>query len=487
VRRIITYLGIAVLGVVGAVFFLHLGDSSAGGSWLVSKQAGNAAGESFPPSQETTYRMGLYLDTASLGIYGKSVIETRNNLSHPLEDLYFTVYPNAFQTREHTPAPISAYRGGFDPGWLQVTEVRVNGRPAEFTMQDISLRVLLAEDVLPGQNLSITMSWKGKIPRAAYRYGAQDGVIMLGNFYPALNVRQGDKWLLAANTAFGDPFCWPCADFQVKINVPSEYQVISTGTTLSREAEASGRDTVLIEAPRARDFALVACWQHLELSAELMGVTVKCHVLPTDQATGRQVLARATKVLKYFACTFGSYPYPEIDIVQVPMEGFQGMEYSGLVFLRDEVWHPSYGDERRDFLVAHELAHQWWFGLVGNDQLREPWLDEGLANWSARRYLKEMEGKEYPARYDVHHNTNLARELGQMGSRHEYLGTAYNDGEAFWLALEGELGEAKVTQILRSYLASYRYRIASARDLRDIIEKEACRDMSPFFEKWFSD
>ncbi len=190
-------------------------------------------------------------------------------------------------------------------------------------------------------------------------------------------------------------------------------------------------------------------------------------------------------MFKYYSCTFGSYPYREFDIVQVPMEGFQGMEYSGVIFLCREAFGPAYGEARQDFLLAHEIAHQWWFGLVGNDQLREPWLDEGLANWSAWSYLRERDGKNAAARISPDYQTDLGRSLSEMSGREEYFNLAYRNGERFWRELEHELGNKKVIEVLRSYLAEYRYQLASAADLHAVIEKEAGQDMTPLFKKWF--
>lgn len=477
---------IVVLGIIGTAFFCFADSGRV--DFLSGSDLGNDGEEAvFPPGDETTYQMGIYLDTLSLTLSGTSIIETRNNCTRPLKELYFTAYPHVFQSRALTPAPLSAYSRGFDPGRINVTGLEVNGRSVEYILRDVSLVAMLPEDVLPDEKIDIRMTWEVKIPRAAYRFGTEDGVIMLSNFYPVLNVRRGEEWLLSSNTSFGEPFCFQCANYMVKVNVPSEFQVVSSGVVIEREAEANGRDTIFIEAREARDFVLVASWRHQVLQTRVMGTNLRCHILPGYESVGRGVLARAVRVFRYYSCTFGSYPYSELDIVQVPMQGLQGMEYSGVVFLRKEVFQKSYGEGKRDFLLAHEIAHQWWFGLVGNDQLREPWLDEGLANWSAHCYLKEMEGKSYPTRYNIYPEADLSRELGEMGSKGEYLATAYADGEAFWFALEKELGKEKVIRVLRRYLAEYRYRIATTRNLQKVIEEEAGKDMGPFYEKWFKD
>ncbi len=478
---------IAVLGLIGAAIFLYLGRDTSGSVFQpvnVSRSTTEAE-KIFPPPDGTIYRMGLYLDVGNQLVLGQSVVETENNTDRALSELYFTVYPNAFQTREKSPMPSSAYRHGFNPGWLKLDTMEVNGQQVPCQQDELSLMALLPEDILPGQAVKIEMTWETRIPQAAYRLGTCDGVMMLSHIYPVLNVWKSGEWLLSQNISFGDPFCFQCADYLVKLNVPSEYQIISTGVVLGREADPGGRDTLLIQAERARDFVLVAAPTYQTLQQKEMDTILRCHVLPGYEEAGKEVLVRAARMFKYYSCTFGSYPYREFDIVQVPMEGFQGMEYSGVIFLCREAFGPAYGEARQDFLLAHEIAHQWWFGLVGNDQLREPWLDEGLANWSAWSYLRERDGKNAAARISPDYQTDLGRSLSEMSGREEYFNLAYRNGERFWRELEHELGNKKVIEVLRSYLAEYRYQLASAADLHAVIEKEAGQDMTPLFKKWF--
>ena len=122
--------------------------------------------------------------------------------------------------------------------------------------------------------------------------------------------------------------------------------------------------------------------------------------------------------------------------------------------------------------------------MVGNDQAKEPWLDEGLANWSAYKYFQDVE-KIAPPEDVLKEGVNLGRELRDMYSRQDYYLTAYSGGEAFWFGLEEELGEDEVKGVLRRYLAEYRYKIATSQDLLKIIREEAHRDLESYFRKWF--
>ncbi len=451
---------------------------------MIDEPAPSSQTSLFPSPEDTKYRMDLKLDPISLELSGYSIITSKNTSGTQLKELWFTTYPNVMSDWNSTPAPSSAYYAGFDPGWLKISSVLVNKSPASCTSAGISSRIDLSTAVKMGELLTIEMQWSAKIPRAAYRYGSKDGVILLGHFYPLLNVKDYRGWHISSNTQFGDPFYTQCADYVVRLRVPEAYQIATSGEIASIEAEDNGWQSMIITANRVRDFALAAVLNYQTLAVSVDGVKVIGFFNGKNQILAREVLGRAAAALKYYSCTYGSYSHPQLVLVQGPMKGFQGMEYSGMIFLSEDIFAPEYGEQRRAFLVAHEVAHQWWYDMVGNNQLEEPWLDEGLANWSARQYLKMVEYRSHQNQSKTS-DVNLNQGLEDMASKSYYLETAYQGGEAFWNQLEDELGEDKVLKILRCYLARYKFRTATTVDLREIISEESRTPLQSFYERWF--
>ncbi len=445
----------------------------------------NRESATFPPADKTVYRMGLFLDVPDRVLYGTSVVRTTNSLKEPLACLYFTVYPNAFATKSVTPAPSCAYRSGFDPGYIEITQVKAQGYHVPYEVRGTRLKLYLEKALPPGEVVEVEMSWRVKIPAAAYRFGSRDGVFMLSNFYPVLTVNKGGEWRFAGETPWGDPFCFACADYLVKLSVPSDYQVIASGWEEAREAGPDGRDTVFIRATKARDFVLVVSSQHRKLQTRALDIPVNVWVRQGREEAAKELLSKARRMLEFYACTFASYPFEELDVIEVPMCGFQGMEYSGVVFLQDRVLEPGFPQGKREFLLAHEIAHQWWFGLVGNDQSREPWLDEGLANWSANLYLRRVEGVPNRIALDGSKKQDLSRSLSQMGSQSDYLDSAYRGGEAFWTGLEDRIGLENTISVLRRYVADNRFEIASTSDVLRAVRRETDRDLEDYFRLWF--
>lgn len=480
------YLFTIVIGVFAAAFFLYNSLLENQGAALPPTQEQEAASNVFPAPGKTSYNMKLYLDTGAGVLSGQTYLETVNTSGKPLEELWFTAYPNAFQDKNHTPAPASAYYAGFNPGGMQITNVTINDMKAHFAEQGVSIQVSLPEQVLPAQNIKVFLQWQAQIPRVAYRFGSNHGVYMLGNFYPALNLLAADGWHNSYNSVFGDPFCFPCADYKAEVNIPAGYELIATGLNQKTITDDSGREIHLIEALNARDFCLVVVYDYSQITTSVQSTRLHCYTPGQDHLAASKVLEQSREIFNYYACTFGSYPYQEFKIVFVPMDGFHGMEYSGLIFLKDEFLQTG-NEKRSEFLLAHEIAHQWWYSVVGNDQLKEPWLDEGLANWSAYKYLQDIKGLSPPPGVREYQGEKLTRELKEINSARDYYNTAYYGGEAFWFGLEDELGTDQVIKVLRKYFADFRYHIATTDDLKACIKSEARQDMDAYFQRWFKD
>lgn len=480
-------MSIAILIVGGLIYAVQPADNTAA---LAVEQAKSARVDAltetpnlFPHPQKTNYQMSLYLDINKRILRGTTLLNTENTSGKVLNELWFTTYPNAFRKQTVSPAPAKAYYSGFDEGWLEFGEIKVNGKPATHKLEGVSAQVNPAGPILPNQSMEIEMQWTIKIPKAAYRFGTKDNVLMLGNFYPLLNVLS-EEWHISYNSRFGDPFCFHSANYLVRINTPENYQIVATGTTLQKIAEDDGRQTHLIKALDVRDFSLAVLYNYAEISQTLGNTQVNLYLPQNNSSLGTRLLAETSAILKYYSQEFGSYPYPYFNVAFVPMEGFQGMEYSGLIFLRDDFLQPNYDSNHRDFILAHEIAHQWWYGMVGNDQIKEPWLDEGLANWSAYKCLHNIKNQPLPKRN--YSKSNLAKGLKDCYSTSEYYDTAYSGGEAFWFSLEKELGTDTVIRILKRYLFDFKYKIATSSDLFTIINEEAPQEVDSFLAKWYN-
>ena len=138
----------------------------------------------------------------------------------------------------------------------------------------------------------------------------------------------------------------------------------------------------------ARTFALSASDEFLVSESAVGSVVIRSYYFDGYKAAGEGILYAAVQAVSIYSAKFAPYPYETLAVVQTDIH--DGQEYDGLVFLASD-FYGQYGGGAKNNLTTigvHEIAHQWWFGLVGNDQAMEPWLDEAMATYSERIFYE---------------------------------------------------------------------------------------------------
>lgn len=469
---IVTFVIVAAL--LGAVFPLvgfRAGAEGAGSEPAATSSAKN---------QARKYEIDMTLDPSTRTIKGQSTLVFTNDKPETFASLYFHLYPNAFTRAETTPAPLSAYADGFSPGGIVVTRVTADGKAVPTDIQDTRLRVALPSQLAPKETVTVKMEWTLTVPPAAYRFGTQDGNYMLGNFYPVLAVWDEAGWHLDEYFKFGDPFYSETADYLVRLIVPANHTVAATGTIIAEEPVGQMKK-LTIRATKVRDFAVVAS-PHLEAATtEADGILIASYFNPGHRAAGQVVLDTAAEAVKYFNQRFGPYPYGQLSLVEVPMAGFSGMEYPQLTMFSSRLYPGGETVGRWADLVSHEAAHQWWYGLVGSNQYAEPWLDEGLAVYSAQGFVQD---RIDAGAVQTDKSTDFRRvrhPLSAFSSNLEYNSVVYNRGARVWTDLEQALGRDLVDQILSQYSRHYCYQNVTTQQLVELANLVAERDLTGFF------
>jgi aminopeptidase N len=191
--------------------------------------------------------------------------------------------------------------------------------------------------------------------------------------------------------------------------------------------------------------------------------------LPGNEVEGQVVLEAALEALGLFTELYGPYPYPELIVAQ---NGYYGaMEYSGLVSMSGYAYDRYEGKVGVLLvsLTAHEVAHQWWYGAVGNDQVHEPWLDESLATFSELLFYEQLHPEEVRWWWSSH--VDRWKPSGCLDSTiYDYPDTwscirnVYGQGVRFLRDLRALLGEETFFAFLQTYRARNEGRVASSRD-----------------------
>jgi aminopeptidase N len=199
----------------------------------------------------------------------------------------------------------------------------------------------------------------------------------------------------------------------------------------------------------------------------------------------------------------GPYPYTRLLLAPVPLQGAYGSEFPGAVLLASRVYDLSLverGVPARVLLestvaheVAHEVAHQWFFGTVGSDQVQEPWLDEGLAQYATWLYYRERYGtpaaeqvrSSFESRWERVGKTPIPIGKPVAGyTMQEYGAIIYGRAPLFLLALSGKLGETAFHGFLREFTRRYRWRMATGAEFLAMAEERCGCSLQELTRIW---
>ncbi len=412
-----------------------------------------------------------------------------NVYSDGLQEIKFNLYLNAYAedaADKAYEAPLDAYGG------IEIAAVKVNGVDVSFVLSDdrLSCSVPVAPMEMNSE-AEIYMEYTAALPKCDLRTGYADGYYNLSNFYPQVAVYGAEGFLTDPYSTVGDPVLSDVADFNV--TAVFDESLVAAAPFAGTETVADGKKTLSLKAENVRDFAMVLSDKFLCESVSDENVTVYYYHDGKEEAAERAALA--LDAVKTFSEAYGDYPYSAFTVVSTPFAE-EGMEFSGLIYIDADT---------ADFenTLIHETAHQWFYNLVGNDNVREGWIDEGLATFSAAFYhaLKgdeETFGKEMDdirRSYALYERSQKLR--GEKGSldmdtdiysctEYQYGMLAYNKSCLMFADLYLKAGKEKFTSSLASLVKNNRFRRITAEDLIAAFSEGMNCDAGGLIRGWMS-
>ena len=413
-------------------------------------------------------------------VRGQETMRYTNVTRTPLTDIIFRLYPNLPQYN----------------GRMTVAAVRVNDKPVTVSTEaeETALRVPLSTPLEPGQNIEIELEFTVEVhpARGDTVFGTGQGILSLPDCYALLAARDESGWRTDVAPPHADAVFSDLALYTVDVIVPTGFVVAGCGMTTEQTENEDGTHTWhLVSGPR-REFALVLSGDFVTDSTTVGETTITSYYLPRHSNAGRAALRYGATALRIYSDLFGPYPYRDFRIVAVPL-GYRGMEYPGLTLLGLDLYDEWV--EELEFRVVHEVGHQWWYAQVGSDPIREPWLDEGLAEYSTYEYYHLVYGQaranelvqtRWRAAYlyarEQGWDTAVGQSANAFGRNYETM--VYAKAALFFHALRQQVGENVYRDILRSYLHEYRYRTATGADFLALAEKISGQDLHPLYTQW---
>jgi hypothetical protein len=429
------------------------------------------------------YEIELNVDLDAATVAGHERVGYTNTGDVPLDTLYLRLFPN-------TPG----YGGA-----MTATNILLDGRPVvpAVELDGSALRLPLAPPLEPGTELALALDFTLAVPTEGapgYRQlGYYDGVLTMPNAYPLVPVYDDEGWNVELAPTYGDAVYSETAFYTVRVTAPADVALIASGTCSSPILNPDGSATWTCVAGPMRDFTAVLGPDYQVESALVDGVTVNSIFYSGHTEGGERVLDYATEAVRLFNARFGPYPFAELDVVETPtLAG--GIEYPGLVVINSTYYETL--SEQMEWIVVHEVGHQWWYSLVGNDQVDEPWLDEALTQYSTLLYFEDRYGAGVATQLVEQVFRQPYEELVGSGrdapvglpvpaySGEDYGPVVYRKGPLYFHALRQEVGDENLWAILQMYFTLNRYGIATPEDWLAAVEAVTGDEHRALYERW---
>jgi len=383
------------------------------------------AGE--PDATAPAYRLDLQGADGGFAWSGRQTLTITNPGALPLDRVWIRLWGNGPQ--------------GCKPQAVRIANLA--GAAAGAPVQDCTaVELRLTVPLAPGARGSVAFDVDIKVPRDIRDRFGRGGrrVALLSNAVPALAHLEGGRWRLDRYFAFGEAWTYPAAAWDVKLDAPPGISVAAPGVR-----GADGRRRLA----RGRDYSWAAGALH----------RLRARVGPTDvtvwgaatarRASLRRTLAIVRKRLPRLASLYGPYGWPDLQVI---VTGAAAMEHTGLIMTPPV-----------DFVVTHELAHEWWYALISNDQAQAPWLDESFAT-----FAEETAGDQPAVCRRPEPGAGLVTRTTAFFLEREFsgYGQVYVGGACLLDVLQRRLGRARFRAALSAYALANRNGWSTAAEFR---------------------
>lgn len=433
-------------------------------------------------------------DPDSRQMTATQVMTLYNPAGHTLDNVTLRSYSGAYLKEDTSPVAgdelfSACYGTVFSSGGLVLESAAVNGSSVEYTWEDEAHTVLsLPAQWFVGSAITVELQYTVSIPLCASRFGMDDDIFALGNVFPTLALWENDDWRTDGYCSIGDPFLTECANWTVRLSLPQGYTVAATG--YPEIAYLGNLAVCTMQAQAVRDFALVISNQFT--SAVGMADDVLVTAYARDKAAAQRMVTYAKQAIACYEQHYGEYVYPTLTLAEVSFP-YGGMEYPRLVMIGDEIIAAS-GDSL-EVTVAHEVAHQWWYAMVGSDSYNQAWQDEALCEYALLDYVGQVYGTsarentafdriETAMRITVPRGVTPGSPIDYFQDLSEYSTVVYRRGAALWLAMENLLGKDSLDAALQAYVQQYRFNMATRDDLTAVLSQAAGQDVSALMEDY---
>ena len=446
--------------------------------------------------QEVNYQINVSLADREHSLKGEAIIEYINNSPDTLHFIWFHLWPNAYKNDKtaftdqmlENGSTKFYFSGEDDKGYINRLDFKVNGATAalEDHPQHIDIiKVLLPDPLPPGKRTTITTTFNTRLPLNVSRGGHEGNNYQATQWYPKPAVYDREGWHPVTYLDQGE-FYSEFGSFDVRITVPVAYKVASTGI-LQREDSSNEIRMLHYKQDHIHDFAWFANKDFIvnrDTCRLPSGRVINVHSYYTqpEEKNWKRSLQFAKDAVRHYSSFVGEYPYDALTVVQGPESFGGGMEYPMITVLS-----PMKDEGQVDRTIAHEVGHNWFYGILASNERAHPWMDEGMTEYYNGIYV-QSKYRNHTEGENIIFETQAATKTDQPISTHSeafsemnYYSTAYFKAAEWLRYLESVVGREKLHSAMRAYYEEWKFRHPRPADFQASIEKNTGMDLDTVF------
>ena len=503
--------------------------------------------------QDVHYKIAVTLNPDDHTLTGTETLIYKNNSPDTLSFVWFHLYPNAYKDDRSIFARESRRSGSSrfalapeeERGYIRIDSVRAQQKNLTWSYKpgdESEMKVVLPTTLKPGESVTFNIKFFNKIPHIFSRFGHIGNHYECTQWYPKIVAYDRKGWHPDGYHLIGE-FYGDFGVFDVNITVPQNMTVAATGDLLEPKSEIARLDslaqlgakldtlreaknnkalkkilhpftkstlstnqkTLHFHAEKVHDFAWVADHRFILKRGKFGNVTINVLVLPDHEHQGKEAIKYTYDTLEHYGKCYTPYPYNQVSVVDGDISAGAGMEYPNLTII-------NFGGEdwirELEMVIMHEVGHNWFYGMLGNNEMAEAWLDEGMNSFAEVRYLEQKYGQEgnmtnwpellsFMPRLDDRYLHSFMYYLFAVNhAERPILSPAYQFNDNYvlvyakgaWMMdmLRNMLGKDKFDELMQTYFARFQFKHPTTEDFIAVAEEVSGRELNWFFDQWLN-
>lgn len=499
--------------------------------------------------QEVNYKIDVRLDDVNNELLANESIEYINNSHNTLTIIYMHLWPNGYKNNS-TPLAKQLLANGetslyysttSERGYIDQLNFKINDKEVKWELLKDSIdicKIYLNEPLKSGDKINITTPFHVKIPSGEIsRLGHIGQSYQITQWYPKPAVYDGNGWHYMPYLQQGEYYS-EFGSFDVSITLPKNYVLGATGDMVDGDKELqwlnekvketetitkfdatdmafplsdTAMKTIRFKQSKVHDFAWFCDKRYHVLKGEIETPSKKNKVTTWAMFTNAEAhlwkksISYINDAIYYYSLWNDDYPYNNCTAVDGTISAGSGMEYPNITVIGE-----ANSAIQLDVVIAHEVGHNWFYGMLGSNERQHPWLDEGINSFNELRYIRTKypeiklvsgfaDGKlgkifdlarykkisQYYLEYifSAKNNTDQAIEAPAYDYTELNYGTIVYAKTAIVLDyLMAYLGEKKMDEVMQAYFNEWKFKHPQPRDFRKVAEDVSGKNLNWLFD-----